>query len=73
VNANRELWNKHADELRSVALASLAVAKARDVDGLFKVGSDIDRTCENCHLEFWYPGDKAAVLADQKKKVTYGK
>ena len=73
VNANRELWNKHADELRTVALASLAVAKARDVDGLFKVGSDIDRTCEKCHLEFWYPGDKEAVLADQKKKVTYGK
>jgi len=73
VNANRDLWNKHADELRTVALASLTVARARNVDGLFKIGSDIDKTCENCHLEFWYPGDKEAVLADQKKKVTYGK
>lgn len=73
VNANRDLWNKHADELRTIALVSLAVAKKRDVDGLFQVGSDIDRACENCHLEFWYPGDKEAVLADQKKKVTYGK
>ena len=73
VNANRDLWNKHADELRTVALASLTVVKARNVDGLFQIGSDIDRACENCHLEFWYPGDKEAVLADQKKKVTYGK
>ena len=73
VNANRDLWNKHADELRTVALASLTVVKARDVEGLFRIGSDIDRACENCHLEFWYPGDKEAVLADQKKKVTYGK
>lgn len=73
VNANRDLWNKHADELRTVALASLMVVKARDVEGLFTIGSDIDRACENCHLEFWYPGDKEAVLADQKKKVTYGK
>jgi hypothetical protein len=73
VNANRDLWNKHADELRTVALASLTVARARNVDGLFQVGSDIDKACENCHLEFWYPGDKEAVLADQKNKVTYGK
>jgi hypothetical protein len=72
VNANRDLWNKHADELRTVALASLTVVKARNVDGLFQIGSDIDKACENCHLEFWYPGDKEAVLADQKKKVTYG-
>ena len=72
VNANRDLWNKHADELRTVALASLTVVKARNVDGLFQIGSDIDKACENCHLEFWYPGDKEAVLADQKKKATYG-
>ena len=73
VNANRDLWNRHADELRTVALASLAIVKARNVDGLFQIGSDIDKACENCHLEFWYPGDKEAVLADQKKKVTYAK
>ena len=73
VNANRDLWNKHADELRTVALASLTVVKARNVDGLFQIGSEIDKACENCHLEFWYPGDKEAVLADQKKKVTYGR
>ena len=73
VNANRDLWNTHADELRTAALASLATVRSRNVDGLFKIGSDIDQACENCHLEFWYPGDKEAVLADQKKKVTYGK
>jgi hypothetical protein len=73
VNANRDLWNTHADELRTVALASLTVVKARNVEGLFQIGSDIDRACENCHLEFWYPGDKEAVLADQKKRVTFGK
>lgn len=73
VNANRDLWNKLADEMRTVALASLTVVKTRNVEGLFQIGSDIDRACENCHLEFWYPGDKETVLADQKKKVTYGK
>jgi hypothetical protein len=73
VSANRNLWNTHADELRTVALASLKTVQSRNVEGLFQIGSDIDRACENCHLEFWYPGDKEAVLADQKKKASYGK
>ena len=73
VSANRNLWNTHADELRTVALASLKVVQSRSVEGLFQIGSDIDRACEHCHLEFWYPGDKEAVLADQKKKATYGR
>ena len=73
VDANRALWNSHADELRRAALDSVKVVKARNVEGLFQVGSDIDKACESCHLEFWYPGDRQAVLADQKKKVTYEK
>jgi hypothetical protein len=73
VNANRALWNSRADELRNVALASLKVVRARNVEGLFQIGSDIDKACENCHLEFWYPGDRNAVLEDQKKKVTFDK
>ena len=71
VNANRALWNSHADELRRVALDSLKVVKARNIDALFQIGSDVDKACENCHLEFWYPGDKKAVLEDQQKKVTF--
>jgi hypothetical protein len=71
IDRDRSLWNKHADELRLVALESLTIVKARDFDGLFAAGSDIDRACESCHLEYWYPGDKAAVLADQQKRVTY--
>jgi hypothetical protein len=71
VNKDRALWNKHADELRTVALHSLTAVKARDSEALFQVGSEIDRACENCHLEYWYPGDRKAVLADQKSRVTY--
>ena len=70
VNANRALWNMHADELRTVALASLAIVKARNINGLFQFVSDIDKACENCHLEYWYPGDKQAVLEDAAKRAT---
>jgi hypothetical protein len=34
------------------------------------VGDKIDRACESCHLEYWYPGDKQLVLENQRKKVT---
>jgi len=67
------LWGKHADGLKDAALESLKVIKARDAQGLFNVGDKIDKACESCHLEYWYPGDKKAVLEDQKKRVTFDK
>jgi hypothetical protein len=73
VKKDPALWAKHADGLREAALESLKVIKARDAQGLFKVGDKIDKACEGCHLEYWYPGDKKAVLEDQQKRVTYDK
>jgi hypothetical protein len=71
IDQDRMLWNKYADGLRDAALNSVKAARARDAEALFTVGSEIDRACENCHLEYWYPGDRKAVLEDQNKKVTY--
>ena len=71
VDQDRALWNKYVDGLREAALNTVKIAKARDAEALFNVGSDIDKACENCHLEYWYPGDRKAVLEDQKKHVTY--
>ena len=73
VKKDPALWAKHADGLREAALESLKVIKARDAQGLFNVGDKIDKACENCHLEYWYPGDKKAVLENQQKRVTYDK
>ena len=70
VDADRSLWNKHADELRDEALRVIDIVKAKNVDALFEAGSRLDRVCENCHLEYWYPGDKAAVLEDEQKRAT---
>jgi hypothetical protein len=64
-------WNSHVDQLRDELLKMLEIVKARDSDKLFEAGSNIDRACETCHLEYWYPGDKAAVLRDRTSHV-YG-
>jgi hypothetical protein len=73
VKKDPALWAKHADGLRDAALESLKIIKARDAQGLFNAGDKIDKACESCHLEYWYPGDKKAVLEDQQKRVTYDK
>jgi hypothetical protein len=70
IDRDRALWNKHADDLRDTALRVLDIVNARNADALFEVGSQLDKACENCHLEYWYPGDKKAVLEDERKRVT---
>jgi hypothetical protein len=52
------------------AIKVMEIVKAKDADKLFAAGSDIDKACENCHLEYWYPGDKKAVLEDAAKRVS---
>lgn len=71
LDQDRHLWNSHVDQLRDELLKMLEIVKARDSDKLFEAGSNIDRACETCHLEYWYPGDKAAVLRDRTSHV-YG-
>jgi len=69
VDSDRTLWNSHADRLRDEALKVLEIVKAKDADKLFKAGSDIDQACESCHLDYWYPGDRAAVLKDRNSRA----
>jgi cytochrome c556 len=71
IDQDRALWNKHANELRDAGLKVLAIVKAKNADALFQAGSELDRVCENCHLEYWYPGDKKAVLEDEQKRATF--
>ena len=71
IEKDRALWYKYADGLKAAGLEAVQVAKARDLDGLFKVGDRVDKACEACHLEYWYPGDREAVIKDQNSKVTF--
>lgn len=70
IDQDRALWNRHTDELRDVALKVLDSVKAKNADALFEAGGALDKACENCHLEYWYPGDRKAVLEDEQKRAT---
>jgi len=67
------LWNAKIEALRNVALATIDAVNRKDVDALFQAGADLDVACEDCHLEYWYPGDKATVLQERKARATVGR
>ena len=67
------LWIAKIQALRNVGLEVLEVVKKKDVDALWQAGGDLDEACEACHLEYWYPGDKATVLADKNARARFEK
>src|SRR3989337_2728162 len=73
VDKDPVLWNAKIEALRNVALEVLEIVKRKDVDELFAAGDDLDKACEGCHLEYWYPGDRKAVEEDARQKARFEK
>jgi len=55
------LWNAKIEALRNVGLEVLDVVKRRDTNELWDAAENLDQACENCHLEYWYPGERALL------------
>jgi hypothetical protein len=73
VDADPVLWDAKIQALRNVALEVLDVANKKDVKQLFEAGEDLDKACESCHLEYWYPGDRKAVEEDERQRARFEK
>jgi hypothetical protein len=58
VNRDWSLWITHANRLQETAVVAWRIANARDVNGIVDVGDTLDKACESCHLEYWYPDMK---------------
>jgi len=67
------LWDAKIQALRNVALSVMDIADKRDVNGLFEIGETLDKACESCHLEYWYPGDRKAVEDDERQRARFEK
>jgi hypothetical protein len=61
LEADPVLWNAKIEALRNVGLEVLEIVKNRKTDELWQAGDDLDQACENCHIQYWYPGDKALL------------
>jgi hypothetical protein len=61
LEADPVLWNAKIEALRNVGLEVMEIVKQKKVDELWDAGDNLDRACETCHIEYWYPGDKALL------------
>jgi hypothetical protein len=73
IEADPVLWNAKIEALRNVGLEVLEIVRKKDVNALLDAGGDLDVACETCHLEYWYPGEKASMpKLDRKLQELYG-
>ena len=61
LEADPVLWNAKIEALRNVGLEVLEIVKAKRVEELWDAGYNLDQACESCHIQYWYPGDKALL------------
>ncbi|HEX7137485.1 MAG TPA: hypothetical protein VF219_06550 [Vicinamibacterales bacterium] len=61
LQADPVLWNAKIEALRNVGLEVMDIVKRRDVNELWDAGENLDQACENCHLEYWYPGERVLL------------
>jgi len=61
LEADPVLWNAKIEALRNVGLEVLEIVKKKNVAELWDAGENLDQACESCHIEYWYPGDKALL------------
>jgi hypothetical protein len=74
LEADKVLWNAKIEALRNVGLEVIEIVNKKKVDELWDAGDNLDRACEGCHVEYWYPGDKAALeKLDQRIDELYRK
>jgi hypothetical protein len=59
---DRKAWYDRAKALHDIAQNVLEVVDKRDAQKLFDVGEDIDKACENCHRQYWYPNEQIPDL-----------
>jgi hypothetical protein len=59
---DRKAWYDRAKALHDIAQSVLDVVDKKDAQKLFEVGEDIDKACENCHRQYWYPNEQIPDL-----------
>lgn len=55
------LWQAKVEVLRNVGREVLEIVERKDAVALEAASEHLDQACEGCHLEFWYPDQKALM------------
>jgi len=68
------LWDAKIEALRNVGLQVIDIVKNKRTSELWDASYNLDQACESCHLQYWYPGDKALLeKVDRQLEELYEK
>lgn len=73
LDRNPELFRQMAGALEAHMRDLAAAAKSHDAAKAGPLVDQLDGVCETCHLDFWYPAQKALVEEFKDSGVTEGK
>jgi cytochrome c556 len=59
MDANSKVFRAFAQQLASSMDEVIAAAQKKDATKLADVSGRLDQVCESCHMQFWYPEQKA--------------
>jgi len=60
VDADRPSFVRRARRLQDAGAVAMKAVDAKDKTALFHAIEGIDKACEGCHLNYWYPNDQRA-------------
>jgi len=55
INTDRASWIKHAHGLYDAAAVMMKAIEEKNADGVSDAGEILDKACEACHTQYWYP------------------
>lgn len=57
IAANGNEYVNRVHNFQAAAQQLIAAIDARNVEDLERAGGEVEQACEQCHTQFWYPGD----------------
>ena len=55
IDSDRASWIKHAHTLHDATTSMMKAIAARNAEQVAVAGDVIDKACEGCHQQYWYP------------------
>jgi hypothetical protein len=68
IDKDRASWNMRARGLHDAGMEVLQAIDARDAKKVFEMGEHIERACESCHSQYWYPNEKIPPFPTEPKQ-----
>jgi hypothetical protein len=60
-------WFRLAREFQTTSIELLKATEKRDLEGIDRLGAELDTRCENCHKTYWYSKDP--VFKNEPKEI----